>query len=247
MNLIKKISLTSIALLTFMQMSAQKNPGEQAKKDIVQNTTFGGYVVGKASVTDQHGVKSHTDFNIRYARAYVDGKVLDFKYKLQAEMSGVGGSKAENGPRIIDAWGEWQRYTAFRVKFGQFKRAFTFENPMNPWDVGFGGYSQLTSKLAGMSDRLGEHSSGGRDIGLQLQGDLLPIADDKHNFLHYQIGVYNGQGINHKDENRSKDIIGGIYFYPVKELAICCLWLGRRIYPKRRKRRPQPHGLRLKV
>lgn len=230
MNLIKNIGLLGMMLLASTQVSAQKTTGKQVKEDIVQNTKFGGYVIGKASATDQDlngSTKSHTDFDLRLVRAYVDGKVLDFKYKLQVELNGVSGSSAEKGPRIVDAWAEWQRYTAFRVKFGQFKRAFTFENPMNPWDIGFGAYSQLITKLAGMSDRLGEQSSGGRDIGLQVQGDLLPIAGDKHNFLHYQVGVYNGQGINHKDENRSKDVIGGVYFYPIKELAIGAFgWAG---------------------
>lgn len=230
MNLIKNITLAGLALLTTLQVAAQKRTGEQIKEDIVQNTTFGGYVIGKAAVTDQDlsgNTKSHTDFDFRLIRAYVNGKVLDFKYRLQAELSGVSGTSAEKGPHVVDAWAEWERYTYFRVKFGQFKRAFTFENPMNPWDIGLGAYSQLITKLAGMSDRVGEHNNGGRDIGLQVQGDLLPIANDRHNFLHYQIGVYNGQGINHKDENRSKDVIGGVYVYPIKGLAIGAFeWAG---------------------
>ena len=186
---------------------AQASIGEKAKKDLIQKTSFGGYVIGKATITDQDldaSTKSHTDFDIRLVRAYVDGKVLDFKYKLQLELNGKPGDYAnEKGVRIVDAWAEWQKYKFFYVRFGQFKRAFTFENPMNPWDIGFGAYSQLITKLAGMSDRVGEHSSNGRDLGLQFQGDFLPIGNNRHNFVHYQVGVYNGQGIYHKYENRS--------------------------------------------
>ena len=58
------------------------------------------------------------------------------------------------------------------VAVGQFKRPFTYENPMNPIDQGFMGYSQPVSKLAGFSDRTGMHASNGRDIGLQFQGDF---------------------------------------------------------------------------
>lgn len=184
-----------------------------------QKTTFGGYVIGKASATDQVG-KTESSLDLRLARVYVNGQVLDFKYRLQMEVNGVAGTSQEKGPRIVDAYGEWVKYNYFQVRFGQFKRAFTFENPMNPWDIGFGGYSQMTDKLAGMNDRIGEHSSGGRDIGLQIQGDLLPIGNDKHKFLHYQIAIYNGQGINHADVNNSKDLIGGLYIYPIKKLAI---------------------------
>lgn len=213
-----------LALMLTTLAHAQASIGEKAKKDLIQKTSFGGYVIGKATVTDQDldaSTKSHTDFDIRLVRAYVDGKVLDFKYKLQLELNGKPGDYTnEKGVRIVDAWAEWQKYKFFYVRFGQFKRAFTFENPMNPWDIGFGAYSQLITKLAGMSDRVGEHSSNGRDLGLQFQGDFLPVGNDKHNFVHYQVGVYNGQGINHKDENRSKDVIGGAYVYPVKELAV---------------------------
>ncbi|MBE6287816.1 MAG: porin [Mediterranea massiliensis] len=211
--------ILSAALLTCNHAMAQTKVAEQAKKDLVQNTTFGGYVIGKASANNQAG-KTHSSFDLRLARVYVNGQVLDFKYRLQMEVNGAPGADKQKSPRIVDAYGEWVKYKFFQVRFGQFKRAFTFENPMNPWDIGFGGYSQMTDKLAGMNDRIGEHSSGGRDIGLQVQGDFLPVGNDRHNFIHYQVAVYNGQGINHGDANNSKDLIGGLYVYPVKNLAV---------------------------
>lgn len=222
--------LFSVAMATAGNLYAQNGLGKQVKNDLLQKTTFGGYVIGKASANDRDlsdSNKSHSTFDLRLARLYVDGKVLDFKYKLQMEVNGVSGTSKEKGPRIVDAWAEWVRYKFLSIRFGQFKRAFTFENPMNPWDIGFGNYTQLIDKLAGMNDRVGEHTSGGRDLGLQVQGDFLPIGRDKHNFVHYQVAVYNGQGINHADENRSKDLIGGLYVYPVKQLAIGAFgWAG---------------------
>ena len=206
---------------------------EKSKKwweDIKQNTTFGGYVVGKAAFNDQDldaKNESHATFDIRMIRAYVNGKLWDFKYGLQMEMSGVAGTSSEKGPRVIDAWAEWCKYDFFTVKFGQFKRCFTFENPTNPWDVGFGANSQIITKLAGMNDRVGEHLSGGRDLGLQLQGNFFKSKKDGHHFFHYQIGAYNGQGINHADRNSNKDIIGGVWVSPVKNLYIGAFgWAG---------------------
>lgn len=32
---------------------AQASIGEKAKKDLIQKTSFGGYVIGKATITDQ--------------------------------------------------------------------------------------------------------------------------------------------------------------------------------------------------
>lgn len=206
-----------------LSAAAQESVSERIKDDFKQNTKLGGYVIGKASASDQDlsgTVKSHSNFDLRLVRAYAGGKVWDVRYNLQLELNGVSGTSKEKGPHIVDAWAEWCKYKFLCIKFGQFKRGFTFENPTHPWSVGFGAYSQLTDKLAGMNDRVGEHSSGGRDVGLQLQGDWIDSRKDGHSFLHYQVAVYNGQGINHGDENRSKDIVGGLWVSPVKDLAI---------------------------
>ena len=226
-----KLFLLAAALTFAVAAHAQEEKAPRKWwQDIKQNTTFGGYVIGKAAFNDQDldaKNESHSTFDIRLIRAYVNGKVWDFKYGLQMEMNGVAGGSSEKGPRVVDAWAEWCKFDFLSVKFGQFKRGFTFENPMNPWDIGFGAYSQATDKLAGMNDRTGEHASNGRDLGLQIQGDLFKSKKDGHAFLHYQVGAYNGQGINHGDRNDHKDIIGGLWVSPVKDLCIGAFgWAG---------------------
>ena len=144
----------------------------------------------------------------------MDGSIFtDFKYRIQLQMNG-------QNPHVKDYYIEWAKYKEFSVKLGQFKRAFTFENPMNPWDVGVGDFSFLVQKMAGMGDRLGEANMGGRDQGLQVQGDLFPVNDDSYRLLHYQLGVYNGQGINLADANKAKDIIGTVQVQPIKGLKL---------------------------
>ena len=54
---------------------------------------------------------------------------------------------------------------------------------------------------------------------MQVQGDFLLNAR-KRNLLHYQIGVYNGQGINTKDVDQQKDVIGGIWVMPVAGMRL---------------------------
>lgn len=179
---------------------------------------FGGYIIGKYSYSDQSTLKSNSSFDLRLVRLYVDGHAFkDFYYKLQLQVNGQPGE--DKGARIVDAFVEWQRFKEFRVKLGQFKRSFGYENPMNPLDVGFGSYSQATTKLIGFSDRVGEHSCNGRDVGLQVQGDFFPMADG-HRFLHYQIGFFNGQGVNHTDKDNFKDLIGGLWISPIKGMRI---------------------------
>ncbi len=176
---------------------------------------FGGYIIGAYKYSSQSGEHNGSGFNARLIRVYVDGTLLtDFNYRLQVEVNG--------SPHIKDFYLEWAHWKEFSVKIGQFKRAFTFENPMNPWDVGVGDYSLAVKKLAGMGDRCGEASTGGRDQGFQIQGDLFPIGKegDKYRFLHYQAAVYNGNGINAADNNKHKDFIGTIQFQPIKGLFI---------------------------
>lgn len=173
---------------------------------------FGGYIVGSYKY-DSENDESNEGFGLRFARFYVDGTILhDFNYRVQVDFAG--------SPRVIDAYLEWARYKFVTVKAGEFKRCFTFENPMNPWDICFGDYSQLTKKFAGFGDRVGEASMGGRDIGVQVAGDVFKSKKDGHYQFHYQVGMYNGQGINQRDLDRKKDWIGTIQYSPVKNLYI---------------------------
>lgn len=178
---------------------------------------YGGYIMTQFTATDQQGVKTHSNFNLRLVRLYLNGYAFkDFYYRLQMEINGQPGE--DSGPRIIDAFVEWQRFDELRVKIGEFKRSFGFENPMAPLTIGHGAYSQATTKFL-FNDRNGAHSTGGRDLGIQLQGDFFP-ASDGHKWLHYQVGLFNGQGINHSDKDNHKDLIGGLWISPVKKLRV---------------------------
>ena len=195
-----------------------ENAGSKLIKDMKPTVRFGGYIMGKYSISDRSKQESNGGFDMRFLRLYVDGNVYkDFYYKFQLEVNGAPGE--DKGPRIVDAFVEWQKFDFFRVKFGQFKRSFGFENPYSPIDVGLGSYSQATMKIASIGDRNGEHKSSGRDLGAQIQGDFL-TAPDGHKWIHYQIGLFNGQGINHTDKDNHKDLIGGLWFSPIKDLAI---------------------------
>ena len=205
-------------IFTVALMALSIGAQAQEKNNILTDTKISGYIVSQyqANLQDE---KENNTFNLRYIRVSLGGRIMnDFEYKIQAQMNG-NTSTLGTSPRIVDAFAEWQKYSFFKVKVGQFKRSFTFENPINPIVQGFMGYSQLVSKLSGMSDRTGEHSANGRDLGVQIQGDLLPNANGR-NLLHYQVGVFNGQGTNTKDVDNRKDVIGGIWVMPIKGMRV---------------------------
>ena len=218
----KKIASFALAALALTSASAQENT---PKLSVLSDIKFSGYVMSQYQYTGQDSKESNS-FNIRMVRMALDGRLMkDFYWKVQLQANG-NTSDLGSSPRMVDAFAEWQKYEAFKIKAGQFKRPFTFENPMHPITQGFMGYSQNVSKLAGFSDRTGEHASNGRDIGVQIQGDLIKNAAGR-NLLHYQVGVFNGQGTNHKDVDQRKDVIGGIWVSPVKGLRIGAFgWTG---------------------
>ena len=205
---------TFIAMMAMLMTAA--TAGAQDNKWL-QDVRLSGYGMiqfqGQDKVTDKQNT-----FNLRLARVSLEGRAHnDFAYKAQMQING-NTSEGSSAIRLVDLFAEWQKLDFARVKFGQFKRPFTFENPMHPITQGFMSYSQNVSKLSGFSDRTGEHASNGRDIGLQLQGDLLKLWG--HYWFHYQVGVFNGEGINVKDKDNRKDIIGGVWLMPLEGLRL---------------------------
>ena len=174
---------------------------------------FGGYVIGKYGYSSKDNADEN-GFECRLVRMYVSGTILkDFKYRVQIELK---------NPAMRDYTLEWVRFKEFQIKVGQFKRCFTYDNPLNPWDVGMGNYSQLGQYMTALikDDPSGEVGQNGRDLGLQFQGDLFPVGKDKRRLIRYQAAVYNGNGQNKKDNNKQKDWIGNIQVQPIKDLYI---------------------------
>ena len=189
--------------------------------DLVSVPKFGGYVVGTYKYDSQEGKEGGEGFGLRYLRLYLDGTVFrDFKYRVQMHVSGEPGTKTS--ARVVDAFISWQKWHFIGAKIGEFKRCFTFENPMNPWDISGGDYTQLAKQFTGLGGDFypGGTSSAGRDLGFQLYGDAFPVGKTRHYLLHYQAGIYNGQGINTGDKDKEKDYIATVQLQPVKGLYV---------------------------
>ena len=219
--------MMSACLTTQVQAEELQTEQPRATSEIpewVKNVKFSGYGILQYQGQDKKGEKSNT-FNLRLLRMILDGKIGDFDWRAQIQGTNVKGP-GEPTVQLVDLYAEWVKHKEFRIKAGQFKRAFTFENPTHPITQGWYSYADVINSLSGFGDRTGEKSSGGRDIGIQVQGDLFPNADGRR-LLHYQIGVYNGEGINQKDKDNRKDVIGGLWVMPVKGLRIGAFgWTG---------------------
>ena len=156
-------------------------------------------------------------FNVRRARLDFKGSITkNLEYRVQADMAA--------GPKLVDGFVKVKLQKYFNIQVGQFKIPFTFENPQSPLTLEGVEYAQVISKLSGYSDISGVKTySGGRDVGVMIYGDLFSF---EHNgkqipILTYKLGMFNGNGMNNKDANLSKDIAGSIEVCPgVKGLML---------------------------
>ena len=237
MKMKKLLSLMALVALTTIPVSAEtlteveevQNTQQKETVEIpawVKNVKFSGYGMLQYQGQDPEGNHSNT-FNLRLARFILDGKIGDFDWRAQIQGTNATGP-GQPTVQLVDLYAEWRKYPEFKIRAGQFKRAFTYENPTHPITQGWRGYADVINKLSAFGDRTGEKSSGGRDIGIQFAGDLFPNANGRRLF-HYQVGIYNGEGVNQKDMDNRKDLIAGAWVMPIKGVRVGAFgWTGSR-------------------
>ncbi len=193
--------------------------------DWLSNVKLSGYGLLRYNASAPKDNHSNS-FSVRLARVSLSGRIANDWYWLMQLQANGNTSTLGNSPRMVDYYVEYQGIKELCVKVGQFKVPFTFENPMNPIDVGFMSYGQNVTAHAGFTDRKGSRASNGRDLGIQLQGDLFPDANGRA-WVHYQVGVFNGQGINTSDVDQRKDVAGGAWIMPIEGLRVGAFgWVG---------------------
>ena len=191
-------------------LGEQKTDNEKAMQfgeDVSKRIRLHGYA--QAGYTYQHkgGEESNT-LDFKRAIIFADAQITD-KWSFQF-MHDIGGQVQEyyTDYRLTND-------NALSVCFGQFKNGLSIENRVSPTnseviDV----CSESVTFLTGCGSDPLYGVQYGRDLGFALYGET---AKGK---LYYEVGVMNGQGINKKDNNNAKDIIGRIELRPTKGLNI---------------------------
>ena len=150
-------------------------------------------------------------FDLRRVRLGVKGNLHQkLDYVFQAEYAG--------NIRILDAYVRWKINPAFNMQVGQFKVHYSMETLGGPANWLTTEQAAGVSKLNGYSDLSGLAShKNGRDIGLMFYGSFIHKED--FDVLRYRAGVFNGNGINIKDNNRKKDAAAMLWVSPVRQLS----------------------------
>ncbi len=203
-----KYYFLAIAALVVSSASAQSN--STFAKDYM---SLSGYLQGGFQTPGVGGDEPSSTFYLKRARVSLTGNAKEEKidYRLQVDMAG--------SPKICDLYFRYKPSSAFGMQMGQFKIPFAIENDIyGPTTVEFIDYSYITTLLARNNARYDGIASTGRDIGFQVYGGF---GEQKgYNTLTYNLGVFNGAGINVADNNESKDFVARLILKPSKGLSI---------------------------
>jgi hypothetical protein len=149
-------------------------------------------------------------FDIRRARLDFRGDAASsIDYRIHVEFAGT--------PKILDAYINWRSADAFNIKAGEFKIPFSLENPYRAYALEMIDNSMVISGLSGYNDVSGI-SANGRDIGVNIYGKFSPVGD--YHTFEYSVGLFNGNGINTSDNNKSKDFSGTFAIHPSKDITV---------------------------
>lgn len=179
-----------------------------------------GFVQGMYEWHDAEG--EHTtdisSFSVRRARFTITGDLYKGKagkidYRFYFDLVRI-----PKNP-ILDMWIKYQPCKEFGVQFGQFKNPITFEASISPSKYDFIDFSYVVQNLAkmGSGDVAGLNVTA-RDAGFMFLGGF--VHRDGYSIINYHVGVVNGNGINEKDNNKSKDVFGRLTFKTSKDFAL---------------------------
>lgn len=160
-------------------------------------------------------------FQLHRARLFIGGDIYNGRkgakaeFRIQTEFAGT--------PKLVDLWIRYRPTKAFGVQLGQFKFPLLMEFTDN-YEVEVIDFALAIQRLqrVGPGDITGI-SSTGRDIGLQFYGDI--ISHEGRGLLSYNLAVLNGNGINTRDNNKSKDVVGRLILRPTKRLTLTAYYL----------------------
>lgn len=156
-------------------------------------------------------------FDIRRLRLAVSGDLGRYvDYKAQVDYGGGSASSAAT-VKLLDAYIRVKFAKEINLQVGEYKVAYSQETLDGPTSWLTIENPTVVSQLNGYSDISGQKANS-RDVGLRLYGGF--VHKKGYDVIGYKVGVYNGNGINLKDNDKYKDLEGFITVNPIKELTL---------------------------
>ena len=198
-----KLLAVVMAMASSLTASAQqKNSEIDWTKDFTSRITLNGYAQGGWSYQNPND-KPQNAYNLKRTLLWAKARITDrWSFMFMHDFSSV----------VQEYYTDYRlsKGNELTVRFGQFKHSYTMENPMSPTQLELVDvYSQAVLYLAGEGPDPLNGVNYGRDMGLEVYGDLAK------GLVHYELALMSGQGINRKDQNNQKDFIAKLELRPV--------------------------------
>lgn len=134
-------------------------------------------------------------------------------------------------------YAQYEFAPSVKVRVGQYKQPFTLESILSPTYISTIQYDPSILYFAGIATDplMGPHVA--RDAGVMFTGDFL--KNGERNLFNYSIGIFNGPGMNVKENNNQKDIAGMLQYKPTKDILL----EGSFIVGTGHAEKPSPYGL----
>ena len=212
---VKHLLLAIAALAISLNATAQETKNEKFQAFADKYLKLSGYIQGGFEWTEAPASDTaEATFYLKRARVSLSGNAAEEKidYRLQVDMAGK--------PKICDLYFRYKPLNQLGMQLGQFKVPFAIENELiGPTTFEFIEYSYITTYFARNNKTYdGIDGATGRDIGFQLYGSF--IEKEGYNIINYNVAIFNGAGINTKDNNIAKDYVARLIVKPIKDLSI---------------------------
>jgi len=176
-------------------------------KELTSRIQLHGYAQGGYAYSRQGG-QNRNSFEIKRVLFWANARITDrWSFLFMHDFSSV----------VQEFYTDYRltKNKALTVRLGQFKNGLSLENPLSPTAMeAIDVYSEGVTFLTGCGSDPLMGVQYGRDLGLALFGE----TNDGR--LRYELQLMNGQGINRKDLNNTKDVIGRIDFSPLTGLRL---------------------------
>jgi len=217
----KKIAVSVSTLNTTDSaiMATKPHDGEQPVQPLnihigPSKLTLFGYAQGKYNMTK---TGSTTDNSFSIARIILMANAELTRKLSFFLMLDVGTTQASK--ILHEYYAQYAFLPELKLRVGQFKTPYTMENIISPTLLGNINLNEGTRYMAGIAGDPLYGNYAGRDLGLMITGDAIP-ASDGHRYLNYSLGLFNGAGINTRDNNRHKDVAAMLNVLPIRELTL---------------------------
>ena len=187
------------------QQQPEKKEKPEWLKELSSRITLSGYAQAGWSCQNPNN-KTTNAFNLKRTLLWAKARITDrWSFLFMHDFSSV----------VQEFYTDYRfsKNNELTVRLGQFKHSYSMENPLSPTQLELiDVYSQAVLYLAGEGPDPLNGVNYGRDMGLEVYGDLAKGV------IHYELALMSGQGINRKDLNNQKDFVAKLEVRPMDGL-----------------------------